>query len=380
MTEVLSHRQRNRALLARQHLLERADTTVDALLSHLVGMQAQEPRDPYTALFSRLTGFEPADLEQMLLERTAVRLPVMRTTLHLVTARDAPLLWSLSRPGLARVFRSTQWGRHLAAANAPMDEIVAAGTELLAERPLPSVELRTALAERFPAYDVDALAQAVHYMAPVVQVPPRGLWTKTSRPVWTTMQAWIGVEPTELTDRGLDEVVLRYLAAFGPANAADVTTWSGRTATREVLERLRPQLVVFRDEDNRELFDLPDAPRPEPDTPAPPRFMPVYDNVGLSHKDRRHVIPPDTVGPLDGWVGTMLVDGFLRGQWDVVRDGTTAALEVSALSPLSAAEKADIEPEAIALLRMHAPDAEPSVRFGPLSRWQRRAPPGGAPA
>ncbi len=379
--QILTNRQRNRALLARQHLLARSDATVDEMLTHLVGMQAQEPRDPYTALFSRLAHFEPADLEQLLIDRHAVRLPVMRTTLHLVTAADAPLLWSVSRPGLARVFRSTQWGKHLASTNAPVERIVAAGTELLGAESMASVELRAGLAERFPGYQAEALAQAVHYLAPVVQIPPRGLWTKTGRPTWTTMQAWLGSSPPELTDADLDSVVLRYLAAFGPANAADMTTWSGRTATKEILERLRPQLVAFTDQDGREMFDLHDAPRPPADTPAPPRFFPIYDNVGLSHRDRRHVIPAEAVGRLDGWIGTYTVDGYLRGQWDVVRDGTTATIEISALTPLTEAETADVEPEALALLRIHAPDAEiHRVVFGPISRWKRRSPLGGPPA
>jgi hypothetical protein len=381
VTPTLTNRQRNRALLARQHLIAKADMTVDRMLDHLVGMQAQEPRDPYTALFSRLSRFDPQDLERMLLDRSAVRMPVMRTTLHLVNARDASLFWSMARPNLSRVFRSTAWGRHLVTANAPLDEIVTAGAELLAGAPMSSVQLRTALAERFPEYEVDALVQAVHYLAPVVQTPPRGLWTATGRPIWTTMQAWLGYSPSELTDADLDSIVLRYLAAFGPANAADVTTWSGRTGTREILERLRPQLIVFKDEQGRELFDLPDAPRPPEDTPAPPRFFPIYDNIGLSHKDRRHIIPAEAVGRLDGWVGWMSVDGYLHGQWDVTRDGASATIEISELTPLTNAEKAEIEPEALALLRMHAPDAAShNVTFRPLSRWHRRSAPGGAPA
>ncbi len=367
-------RARNRALLARQHLLARTDLTVDALLEHLVGMQAQEPRDPYTALWSRLQGFQPAALEQRLIDRSAVRLPVMRTTLHLVTARDAPLLWGVARPGLARVFGSTQWGKHLAATAAPIDAIVDAGVSLLAAQPLSTADLRTALGERFPDYDSDALAQAIHYRAPVIQVPPRGLWTRTGRAAWTTMQAWLGTGPLEPAEADLQSVVMRYLGAFGPATPADVTTWSGRTGAREILESLRPRLVTLRDEDGRELFDLPDAPRPAGDTPAPPRFLPQYDNLLLSHKVRRHVIADTPAPAFAGWVGSVLVDGFACGQWDIVRAAGGATIELNVLRPLTAQERSEVESEAASLLRLHAPAAqEHRVVFGELSRWRRRS-------
>ena len=253
----ISNRARNRALLARQHLLTRSTMTAEQMIEHLVGMQAQEPRDPYTALWSRIDGFKPDALEELLLERRAVRMPVMRTTLHLVTARDALVLWPMSRPILARVFISTAWGKSLRAAGADLDAIVAEGASLLAERAQTSAELKTALADRFPRYDGAAMTQAVHYRAPVVQVPPRGLWTKGGRATWTTLDAWLGSSPAEVGDAEVDEVVLRYLGAFGPASAADFTAWSGVTGTRAIFERLRPRLEVMSDEQGRELFDCP---------------------------------------------------------------------------------------------------------------------------
>ena len=151
----------------------------------------------------------------------------------------------------------------------------------------------------------------------LVQVPPRGLWGKSAQVRWTTAESWLG-RPLE-ADPSLDDVVLRYLAAFGPASVADATTWCRLTGLREVVERLRPQLVSFRDERGRELFDLPDAPRPDPRTPAPVRFLPEYDNVLLSHDDRsRFVAAADRalLGPLwsTGW-GAVLQDGLVRGIW-----------------------------------------------------------------
>ena len=180
-------------------------------------------------------------------------------------------------------------------------------------------------------------------------------------------------DPASLLDAGPDAVV-ELLGGVDPA----------RALTLDALARGIPVVTANKTLlawHGVELFDLPDAPRPPAETPAPPRFFPIYDNIGLSHKDRRHVVPAEAVGRLDGWIGWMAVDGFLRGQWDVVRDGTTATIEVSALSPLRSAEKADVEPEALNLLRMHAPDADRhQVAFGPISRWQRRSPRGGPPA
>ncbi len=379
MNGVMTNRARNRALLARQHLIERSAMSVEQMVEHLVGMQAQEPRDPYVALWSRVKDFEPHALERLLLDRGVVRLPVMRTTLHLVTARDTLVLWPMSQPILARVFNSTAWGKALRAENADLDAIVDEGAALLAERPQTSSELKAALAERFPGHDPAAMTQAVHYRAPVVQVPPRGMWTQSGRATWTTLEAWLGAAPAVVRDTEIDQIVLRYIGAFGPANAADITTWSGLTQTRTILDRLRPQLVVFHDERGRELFDLPDAPRPDPDTPVPPRFFPIYDNLGLSHKDRSHVTPDLPLGTLDGWIGTFSVDGYLRGQWDVVQARDEAVAEIAPLAELSPTEAAAVEAEALGLLRMRAPNAERrEVRFGSLSRWARTGgrPPG----
>ena len=158
----------------------------------------------------------------------------------------------------------------------------------------------------------------------LVQVPPRGLWGRTSQVRSTTVEAWLG-RPLA-TQPSLDAVVLRYFAAFGPAAVADVATWSRLTGLREVVERLRPQLRSFRDERGRELFDLPDAPRPEPATPAPPRFLPEYDNILLSHDDRSRFVDADVRARLAGVrgriQGAVLSDGFLGGVWRLDSDSS----------------------------------------------------------
>jgi len=191
------------------------------------------------------------------------------------------------------------------------------------------------------------------------------------------MDSWLGGATTPRTGEvAPDAFVLRYLRAFGPASGADIRTWSGLTGVREILERLRPQLRTFRDERGRELFDVPDAPLPDPDVPAPVRFFPEYDNVLLSHDDRTRIIPEGREWYLGfppgngGLRGTFTVDGFLAGMWRLVRpparesrDGAQATLLIATNETLSTADRADVEAEAEALGQFLAPDGRVAVQF-----------------
>jgi hypothetical protein len=354
---VLGRRALNRSLLARQHLLHRADSTVPAMVEALVGMQAQVPRDPYVALWSRLHGFEPDDLASMILGRSAVRATLMRGTIHLATARDALALRAVLAPVLDRLlFSGSPFGRRLGGLD--LGDLLATAAPIIDERPRTRADLRRLLGERWPDHDADAMAYAVTYAMPLIQVPPRGLWGRSGQPMFARMESWLGAE---LPAPDPDSVVTRYLAAFGPATPADLRTWSGLTGARELVERLRPTLRTFHDETGRELFDVPDGPLPDPETRAPVRFLPEYDNILLAHadrsrmgdeKDRAFFSLDSAPGP-----GTVLVDGFVSGRWRLRRDGDVATLVVEMFREASDADREAIEEEGSALIAFLAADA-----------------------
>jgi Winged helix DNA-binding domain len=352
--ETLTRKQLNRATLARQLLLRRATVSPLDAVEHLVGLQAQVPLNPYTALWSRLERFEPSALADLLVERRVVRTVVMRATIHLVTADDCLLLRPLMQPVLDQ-----ELARHREYAPAldgvDLDAVLAFARSFLAE-PRTGPELRAALAERFPEHVSAALAYACRNLLALVQVPPRGVWGRTSQVTSASAEAWLG---RPLVERpSLDDVVVRYLAAFGPATVADVSAWSRLTGLCEVVERLRPRLRTFRDERGRELFDVPDARRPDPDVPAPPRFLPEYDNVLLSHADRSRFRNPAVSHPGGlGW-GALLVDGLVSGFWRVERDRDRATLAVRHVERLSKRAADDVQAEGLALLGFLAPEAD----------------------
>jgi hypothetical protein len=346
---VLDRRALGRATLQRQLLLRRSELSTLAALEHLVGLQAQSPNAPYVGLWSRLEGFEPDDLARAILVRHATRVPLMRATIHLVTARDCLALQPLTQPVLARAFSSQAFARDLEGVDHA--ELVTAGHEVLQE-PHTRTELGRLLAERWPDRDPASLALAVTYLLPVVQVPPRGVWGSTARARWTTMDSWLG-GPDAPPDLSRDEVVIRYLAAFGPATIADVRTWSGFSGVRDVLERLRPRLRTFADDAGRELFDLPDAPRPDPETPAPPRFLPEYDNLLLSYADRSRVIAEEDRRRVFG-KGALLVDGYVRGAWRISRHEHAATLVIEPFVSLAAGDADAVLDEGTALLDLVA--------------------------
>jgi hypothetical protein len=362
---VLERRALNRALLERQGLLGRSRRSATEVIEHLVGMQSQVPRDPYVGLWTRIEGFVAAELEGLIAARMTVRMPLLRATIHLVTARDGLGLRPLLEPVLRRMFASgSPFGRALAGMD--LEPVLTLARQLFEERPRTSAELRALLGERWPDRDAASLSAATTLLVPVVQVPPRGMWRASGRPTWTTVDAWLGRLPDPR--ESLDDLVARYLAAFGPASAADIRTWSGLTGVAEILGRLRPSLRSFRDERGTELLDLPDAPLPDADVPAPPRFLPEYDNALLSHHDRSRVVENDLRRRLLGegaiGLGTLLVDGFAIGTWRIERARGTASLGIRPLVRLSRMNRDAVEAEGRRLLTFTDPEAgERDVHF-----------------
>jgi Winged helix DNA-binding domain len=321
MPDVLSDRALGRATLARQLLLERsAMDPVDAV-AHLVGLQAQEPPDPYLALWSRLDGFDPEVVSRALEDRRLVRIVVMRGTIHLVTAEDALVIRPLMQPVLdAELTRHSQYKDHLTAMD--LGPIMTKLRPLVAEEPRSPRELRAVIAAAYPDLDAGALAYACRNLLDLVQVPPRGVWGKTSQVRQIPLDTWVGRPIAEKPS--IDEVALRYFGAFGPAAVADLSAWCRLTGMREVVDRVVDRLRPFRDERGRELWDLPDAPRPDPETPAPVRFLPEYDNVLLSHADRRRFLNEErrvVLGTGSRAVhGVVLLDGEGCGTWRTEQD------------------------------------------------------------
>jgi hypothetical protein len=286
----------------------------------------------------------------------------MRNTVHLVTARDYLALRPLVQPVIDRGLYANRAGIE----GVDIEALVVAGCALLEERPRAAKELGELLRERWPDRDPASLARAIRHLVPLVQVPPRGVWGKSGQTVHTTAEAWLG-RPLD-SDSSLDEMVVRYLGAFGPATVKDVQTWSGLTRLGEVTERLRPRLRVIRDEHGRELFDLPDAPRPDPDTPAPARFVPEFDNLILSHADRARVIADDyrkAIASKNGMVpATVLVDGFVRGTWKAERTRKRATISIRPFERLRKGDRDALVEEAERLVRFVGEDAESfEVRF-----------------
>ncbi|QNP66122.1 winged helix DNA-binding domain-containing protein [Streptomyces genisteinicus] len=360
---LLGVRALNRATLERQLLLRRTPRTAmsaEAAVAHLVGLQAQNVKPPYFALAARLQDFDPRDLSSAMADRTVARLVTLRSTVHTHTADDCLTLRPLVQAARDRELHQFRKGL------AGVDPTRLAGIvrDLVEEEPRTMRQLREALLVHWPDADPFALSVAARCTLPLVQVTPRGLWGASGQVALTTAEHWLGrsAEPAAPADG----TVLRYLAAFGPASVKDMQLWSGLTRMREVFERLRPRLLVFRDEQGTELFDLPDAPRPDPATPAPPRLLPEFDNLLLSHADRTRVVPAEYKGRT--WTGnqahrTFLADGFLAGIWDLDETGDTAILTVRPFGPLTRALRAALAGEAERTLALMSAALRHDVRF-----------------
>lgn len=335
----LSRRRLNRTLLHRQHLLERTSATAQEMTRHLVGLQAQENLPPYLSLAARLEDFDPYAVTAGLEDRSLVRFLVMRGTVHLLTADDALMLRSWTAPVHEREIRISQ--SIGPARDVDRDAFLAALAELLDE-PMSQKAIGLALAERFPAYAPTQLGQLARSAAPLVQVPPRGTWKGSGTVVYQYVDRWVG-RPTVEPD--VEEIVRRYLRAFGPATAADVTAWSAVTRLGPVVKGMT-DLVTYEDEAGKVLYDVLEGELADEDAPAPVRLLGAYDNVWLSHAARDRVTDPES---RNAWMAengasahALFADGWLAGLWRA-EDGRVKVLQT--LRPLTSAEKSELDEE-----------------------------------
>jgi winged helix DNA-binding protein len=358
---VLGPRALNRALLERQLLLRRHDLSAAVALEHLVGMASQNPSAPYIGLWSRLVDFEPDELSSLVQARKVVRIALMRWTLHAVTAADCVALRPVLQPVMERRMQAG-FGRHLLGVD--LDRLTSRGRELVEQKPRTLGDVGPLLVADWPGHEPRVLGHALTALAPLVHIPPRGIWGRNGRALQTTAQRWLG-RPLA-TETRPDELIRRYLAAYGPATAADIRAWSGLTGIGAAIERMRPDLRSFRDECGRELLDVADGALPDPDTPAPPRFLPDFDNAALAHADRARIVAGAaqrrSLSPK-----TFLIDGFLAGSWRLIRARRIVTLEVTPFAPLAPADRVALAEEGMRLLMFLTADAaeDPrvSVRF-----------------
>ena len=363
-TAVLSARALNRAFLARQMLLERHSLSAVKAVERLVGMQAQVARPPFVGLWTRLHDFDRAELAKALTSRKIVRVTGFRATLHLMSAADYVVFRGAIQPMLTKGMQSIVRGR---GAEVDIALLGAEARRFFGKSAATFDVLRDHLKATFGSGDERAMAYAIRMQVPLVQVPTDATWGFPAAADFALADAWLGkaisTEPVSP-----EKLVRRYLAAFGPASAGDAQAWSGLSGLRKVFEAMRPSLVSFRDERKRELFDLPDAPRPSEDVVAPVRFIPDFDNLVLSHDDRSRIIADahrDRVTTKNLQVrATFLVDGMVTGTWKSERKRKSAVLVIEPFASVAKRVRAELEQEGARLLEFLEPDAaEREIRW-----------------
>jgi hypothetical protein len=355
----LTLRHINRATLARQMLLAREAAAPLAAIERLVGMQAQLPRPPYIGLWSRVSGFTRDSLTTLFEQRKVVRATFLRATLHLVTAKDYLALRPAIQPALDAALHGILRTRM---AGMDLPELTTRARRILGERPRTFEELRDEFLRTDPKADERAMGYAVRLQLPLVQVPAgkSAPWAFPAKASFAVADEWLG-RTVSTAPEPADELVLRYLAAYGPATGADIQAWSGLPTLGDTMARLAPRLTIYRDERKRELFDLRGAALPAADTPAPVRFIPDYDNLVVTRADERFVarvhrpkvfLPGLRVAP------TVLIDGFVAATWKIERTRRAASLVVEPFAPLASRVRKDVIAEGEALLHFAEPDAQ----------------------
>jgi hypothetical protein len=340
----LSARTLTRTLWLRQQLVpgQRSVTGVVPVVGHLLGLQAQDNLPPYLSLAARVDGFRPTDLSDRLEDRSLVRLFSMRGTVHVLTSDDALTLRPWVQPALERVSATNQTSRPAAhLTTGQLDEVV---RPLLGDGARPHAEIGEALAAAYPGVPEAALRHVARERLPLLQVPPRGLWKRSGGVVYAYADRYLA---RPFAEPEVEELVRRYLAAYGPATAADMTKWSMVTRLGPVFSTMARagRLTTCTDESGRTLYDVPGAPVAPEDLELPALLLGMYDNVFLSHADRTRIASDDArkrwMGVNGGVGATLFLDGLLAGLWRVQDDRVV----VEPFAPTTKAQQSAIDAE-----------------------------------
>jgi hypothetical protein len=361
----LTTRQMNRATLARQMLLAREPIPPLKAIERLVAMQAQWPRPPFVGLWTRIDNFQRGALTALFTKRQVVRATHFRATIHVMTTKDYVGFRSTIQPSLENAIRAVLRDR---VAGLDLETLLARARTLLADQPRTFEDLRQRFLDADPNADERAMGYAVRLMLPLVQMPVGdAAWAFPSQACFALADQWLKREIPLRAPSRVNDLVLRYLATYGPATVAEVQGWSGVPHLKDALESLRPRLVTFRDERRRELFDLPDAPRPDPDVPAPVRFLPEYDHAIGARADERLVAKdhrPRVFLSALRIAATVLIDGFVAATWKLARTKSTATISIEPFAPFAPRTRKQVEAEGDALIRFVEPEARAfEVRF-----------------
>ncbi len=353
--QTLDTRTLNRTLLARQWLLERRDSPIVEAVDWLNGLQAQEARPPFIALWSRLKAFRREALLDALADRSVVKATFTRGTLHLVSAGDycafrsthALMLEAAMRPEMSEITKVVS-----------IADVVAAGRAALEAGPLAFADLQTMLAEQWPGLNGRHLAYAVRLNLPLVATPHDGPWGGKAGGTFALADHWLGRAPDPKAD--VAGLVRRYLDAFGPATVADIQTFTAMKSLKAVVDGM--ELATYRNEAGKTLYDVKDGPVADGGMSAPARFVADFDGIMLGHADRARVIDEEDRKRL--WnqnlrvPAVFLVDGFAAGSWSLTASKTRAVLTATPFGTLTRAAKTALAAEGEALLRFAAPEAK----------------------
>jgi len=347
--------------LDRQLLIQRANISLSEATERVIGWQSQIPNPPYIGLWTRLESFQRDDLTNAMQNRQIVRCAMFRSTLHLITQADHHRFHRVIEPALVKGLRSFH-GRNIEGLNIlPLVDVI---KPFLSQSPRSMGEIGKFLQTIEPDREPEALNYAIRTYLPLVQVPPAGTWGVGSKATYVMAENWIGRDKS--ADVGA--LFLRYLAGYGPASVMDFQTWAGMTKLAPEIEKIKPQLRLFVDENGVALYDLPDMPQTDVDAPLPVKFIPEYDNVLIGHADRTRILPEEhrkkvflSAGRVSS---TILVDGFVAGVWKIEITKRTATLQITPFITLTDNQREALISEGELLIRFVADTAEQmSVEF-----------------